>query len=230
MAGRSSLRRFAVILLCCGACSSNTNEAPATEISTPIVGKQNIDKGKALYVTCSPCHGDNGEGKASLRAPSLANLDSWYAYTQLKNFKKGIRGYLAQDSTGLQMATVAQSLKDTTEMQDVIAYIETLADVKINTAATGDVKKGERTYQTICGSCHGPNAKGNELMHAPRLNGLEPWYLKSQITKFKTSLRGAHPEDAYGVPMIPMVALLKDEQAIDDVIAYIQSTIPTVGQ
>ena len=60
-------------------------------------------------------------------------------------------------------------------------------------------------------------------MHAPRLNGLEPWYLKSQITKFKTSLRGAHPEDTYGAPMVPMMALLKDEQAIDDVIAYIQS-------
>ena len=28
------------------------------------------------------------------------------------------------------MATIAQSLKDTTEMQDLIAYIETLADVK----------------------------------------------------------------------------------------------------
>ncbi len=67
-------------------------------------------------------------------------------------------------------------------------------------------------------------------MHAPRLNGLEPWYLKSQITKFKTSLRGAHPDDVYGAPMVPMMALLKDEQAIDDVIAYIQSTVPIVSQ
>ena len=226
----SSLRRFAVILLCCGACSTQSNRTPATEISGPVVEKGNIDKGKALYVTCSTCHGDSGEGKAQLHAPSLANLDPWYAFRQLKNFKKGIRGYLSQDSTGVQMATMAQSLKDTTEMQDVIAYIETLADVKVITAATGDIKKGERTYQTLCGSCHGPGAKGNELMHAPRLNGLEPWYIKIQITKFKTSLRGAHPEDAYGAPMVPMMALLKDEQAIDDVIAYIQSTVPTVGQ
>ena len=225
----SGLRRFAVILLCCGACSTQSNRTPATEISGS-VEKGNIDKGRALYVTCSTCHGASGEGRAQLHAPNLANLDPWYAFRQLKNFKKGIRGYLSQDSTGVQMATMAQSLKDTTEMLDVIAYIETLADVKVITAATGDIKNGERTYQTVCGSCHGAGAKGNELMHAPRLNGLEPWYIKSQITKFKTSLRGAHPEDAYGAPMVPMMALLKDEQAIDDVIAYIRSTVLTVGQ
>ena len=226
----SSLRRFAVILLCCFACTSKRNQAPATDISAHEPQRGNIERGKALYRTCSTCHGDSGEGKAQLHAPTLANLDPWYAFRQLKNFKKGIRGYLSQDSTGVQMATMAQSLKDTTEMMDVVAYIETLADVKVITAATGDIKKGERTYQTLCGSCHGPGAKGNELMHAPRLNGLEPWYIKSQITKFKTSLRGAHPEDAFGAPMVPMMALLKDEQAIDDVIAYIQSTIPTVGE
>ena len=224
----SSLRRFAVIMLCCFACTSK-NTTPATDLSQPRTQSENIERGKALYLTCGTCHGDSGEGKASVQAPSLTNLDSWYAFTQLKNFKKGIRGYLSQDSTGVQMAAMAQSLKDTTEMRDVIAYIETLADVKVLTGATGDIKKGERTYQTVCGSCHGPGAKGNELMHAPRLNGLEPWYIKRQVTKFKSSLRGAHPEDVYGAPMVPMMALLKDEQAIDDVIAYIQSTVPTVS-
>ena len=128
------------------------------------------------------------------------------------------------------MATIAQSLKDTTEMQDLIAYIETLADVKMASAVTGNVKKGERIYQTVCGSCHGPGAKGNELMHAPRLNGLESWYIKSQMAKFKMSLRGAHADDIYGAPMIPMMTLLKDEQAIDDVIAYIESTVSIVSQ
>ena len=227
----SSLCRFVVILLCCVSCTSKTNHSPPlTEISAPASQKGNIEKGKVLYRTCSACHGETAEGNAKLHAPALANLDSWYAYRQLKNFKKGIRGYLPQDTTGVQMATMAQSLKDTTEMLDLIAYIETLADVKLVTTATGDIKKGERTYQTLCGSCHGPGAKGNELMHAPRLNGLEPWYLKSQITKFKTSLRGAHPDDVYGAPMVPMMALLKDEQAIDDVIAYIQSTVPIVSQ
>lgn len=224
----SSLYRFMVILLCFVSCTSKTDHSPGTEISASKKGS--IENGKVLYETCSACHGANAEGNARLHAPALANLDSWYAYRQLKNFKKGIRGYLSQDSTGVQMATMTQSLKDTTEMQDLVAYIETLADVKPAIAVTGNIKKGERTYQSLCGSCHGPGAKGNELMHAPRLNGLEPWYLKSQINKFKTSLRGAHPDDVYGAPMVPMMALLKDEQTIDDVIAYIQSTVPIVNQ
>jgi cytochrome c oxidase subunit II len=226
----SNLCRFVIILWCCVSCTSKTNHSASAETSASAPQKGNIENGKALYRTCSTCHGERGEGNARLHSPALANLDSWYAYRQLKNFKKGIRGYLPQDSTGVQMATMAQSLKDTTEMQDLIAYIETLADVKLITTATGDIKKGERTYQTLCGSCHGPGAKGNELMHAPRLNGLEPWYLKRQITKFNTSLRGAHPDDAYGAQMVPMMALLKDEKAIDDIIAYIQSTALIVIQ
>jgi cytochrome c553 len=226
----SSLTRFVIILLCCVSCTSKTNHSPLKEISASAPQKGDIEKGRVLYRTCSTCHGESGEGKVRLHSPALANLDSWYAYTQLKNFKKGIRGYLSQDSTGVQMAMMAQALKDTTEMQDVIAYIETFADVKLVASTMGDIKKGERTYQTLCGSCHGPGGKGNELMHAPRLNGLDPWYLKSQIIKFKTSFRGVHPDDVYGGPMVPMMALLKDEQAIDDVIAYIQSTIPIPSQ
>ena len=227
----SSLCRFVVILLCFVSCTSKPNDSPPlTETAASVPQKGNIEKGKVLYRPCSACHGEAAEGNAKLHAPALANLDSWYAYRQLKNFKKGLRGYLPRDTAGVQMATVAQALKDTTEMLDLIAYIDSLADVKLVSTATGDIKKGQRTYQTLCGSCHGPGAKGNELMHAPRLNGLESWYLKSQITKFKTSLRGAHPDDVYGAPMIPMMALLKDEQAIDDVIDYIQSTVPNVSQ
>jgi cytochrome c oxidase subunit II len=230
MAAFSSWCRFVVVLWCCGACSIQADRSPRSETSAAVARNPNIDRGRAVYLTCSTCHGDSGEGKAWLHTPGLANLESWYAYTQLKNFKKGIRGYLQRDSAGVQMAAMAQSLKDSTEMLDVIAYIETLADVKVMSASNGNPKKGARTYQTLCGACHGPGAKGNEKMHSPRLNGLEPWYIKSQIAKFKTSLRGAHPKDIYGAPMVSMMGLLKDDQAIDDVIAYIQSTVRSVSQ
>jgi cytochrome c553 len=228
MADMSSLCRFVSILLCFASCTSKTNHSPLKEISESASQQGNIEKGKVLYRTCIACHGEAGEGNGRVHAPALTNLDSWYAYRQLKNFKNGVRGYVAQDTTGIQMATIAKSLKDTTEMHDLIAYIETLADSKpVATPGSGNIKKGERTYQTVCGSCHGPGAKGNELMHAPRLNSLESWYIKSQMAKFKMSLRGAHPDDTYGAPMIPMMALLKDEQAIDDVI---ESTVAIVSQ
>ncbi|HEX6227701.1 MAG TPA: c-type cytochrome [Chryseolinea sp.] len=212
------------IFLVLAACTSKKSAAPEVA-SLPRSETGSVGNGRTLYKTCAPCHGDKGEGNASLHSPGLANIEGWYAYRQLKNFKAGLRGFLSQDSSGAQMALVAQTL-DTTEMLDLIAYVETFADLKMNTHAAGDVKKGERTYQTVCGSCHGPGAKGNILMQAPGLNGLEPWYLKVQIAKFKTSLRGAHPRDVYGAQMVPMVALLKDEQSVDDVVAYIQSITP----
>src|SRR5688500_4331562 len=135
-----SLYRFVIIFFCCVSCTSKNNQSPLREVSASEKG--NIEKGKVLYRSCSPCHGEAAEGNARLHAPALTNLDSWYAYRQLKNFKKGVRGYLSQDSAGAQMATVAQSLKDTTEMQDVIAYIETLADVKpVPASVSGNIKK-----------------------------------------------------------------------------------------
>jgi len=184
------------------------------------------EKGKSLFTTCKTCHGDSGQGSSQLHAPALVNLDGWYLYKQLMNFKKGIRGYLQEDTLGIQMAAIAKTLPDSIAVSNLVAYIETLPEISSQTALAGDIKKGERTYQSTCGSCHGANGKGNEAMHAPRLNGLDDWYLKSQITKFRSSLRGAHPEDRYGAQMVPMATLLRDDQAIDNVIAYIRSAKP----
>jgi hypothetical protein len=41
--------------------------------------------------------------------------------------------------------------------------------------------------------------------------------------KFKKSIRGAHPDDKLGAQMITMMAMLPDEQSINDVIAYMHS-------
>lgn len=187
-------------------------------------------EGLALYAPCKTCHGDYAQGNQQLNAPALANSDGWYLYRQLMNFQKGIRGYVEHDTAGVQMAAMAKTLKDSVAIADVVAYIETMPDVHVSSTIKGDIKKGERTYQSTCGSCHGSAAKGNEKMNAPRLNGLDDWYLRQQISKFKTSVRGAHPEDKFGAQMVPMMSLLANEQAVDDVIAYIRSTTQTAAK
>lgn len=180
--------------------------------------------GKALYATCKTCHGEAAQGNQKFNAPALANSDNWYLYHQLTNFHNGVRGYLPEDTAGLQMSAMAKILKDSIGMSDVVAYIKTMPEIALPSTIKGDINKGERTYQSICGSCHGPGAKGNKKMNAPRLNGLDDWYIKLQISKFKSSVRGAHPADKFGAQMVPMMALLADEKAVDDVIAYIRST------
>ncbi|HEX6889984.1 MAG TPA: c-type cytochrome [Chryseolinea sp.] len=184
------------------------------------------EEGKRLFATCKTCHGDSGQGNPTLQAPSIANLEGWYVHRQLMNYKNGFRGYLPEDTLGIQMAAIATTLKDSAVIAHLAAYIETLPEVESLITLRGDIKKGERTYQNICGSCHGPQGNGNQAMNAPRLNGLDDWYLKNQITKFRTSLRGAHPLDKYGAQMVPMATLLKDDHAISDVIAYICSVQP----
>jgi cytochrome c oxidase subunit II len=214
-----------VILLLCLACTGKVGLKESEKKTVASTFSGNAESGKTHFNTCKTCHGDVGQGNLEKHAPALANSDSWYLYRQLKNFNLGIRGYMPEDTLGVQMASMAKVLKDTIAMMDVVAFIETLPEVPIQTELSGDIRKGERIYETICGSCHGQKAKGNRLMHAPRLNGFEDWYLENQIKKFKNGLRGNHPIDTYGAPMVPMMGLLKDDQSVADIIAYIRSTI-----
>ena len=59
------------------------------------------------------------------------------------------------------------------------------------------VKPGE-VYQKVCAACHGANGEGNKAIKSPRIAGLPKWYVKEQTGKFRSGLRGAHPEDTPG--------------------------------
>ncbi|HEY3403094.1 MAG TPA: c-type cytochrome [Ohtaekwangia sp.] len=212
---------FIILVVVLFGCSAKKDQVESSDIQQSYTGDPAT--GKLLYATCVPCHGDAGQGNRKMNAPALANLDSWYLNHQLLNFSKGIRGDSQTDTLGFQMAAMAKTLKDSVAVADVVAYINTLPDATLIASLSGDIKKGERTYQSVCGSCHGSGAKGNELMNAPRLSGTDDWYLKRQLVNFKNSVRGAHPDDKLGAQMVPMSALLADEEAVNNVIAYIVS-------
>ena len=72
--------------------------------------KGDIGVGKPAYVTCTACHGAQGEGNIALNSPKIAGLPDWYVARQLKSFKKGIRGTHEKDIYGQQMRPMAQSL------------------------------------------------------------------------------------------------------------------------
>ena len=88
----------------------------------------------------------------------------------------------------------------------------------------GDVTVGQGLYQA-CAACHGFNGEGIKELNAPKLAGQEAWYMDRQLRNYKLGLRGKHPEDIYGQQMAAMAMTLVDDQAIDNVIAYIQ-TLP----
>jgi len=88
--------------------------------------------------------------------------------------------------------------------------------------AQGDADRGKALY-AVCSTCHGDSGQGMPDMNGPRLAGREEWYLKRQLQNFKSGVRGRDSRDVYGQQMAPMAQLLQDDQAIADVVAYINS-------
>lgn len=86
--------------------------------------------------------------------------------------------------------------------------------------AAANVTAGQQQF-AVCASCHGQQGEGNVAMNAPKLNGLQPWYVERQIRYYQEGIRGAHPDDIYGQQMAPMAAMLTTPEAIRNVAAYI---------
>ena len=57
----------------------------------------------------------------------------------------------------------------------------------------------------------------------PGLKGMSDWYTVTQLKNFKQGIRGTHPQDMYGHQMALMAPMLADDQAINDLVAYINT-------
>lgn len=178
--------------------------------------------GQQAYQVCAACHGQQGEGNAALNAPRIAGQEGWYLRRQMAAFREGLRGTAPGDVHGAQMRPMAMTVADPTALDNLIAYIESLPDVPAQPTIEGDVAAGQKAYQ-VCAACHGPEAGGMEQMGGPRLAGQSDWYLVRQIENYQQNRRGYDPKDVFGNQMKPMAATLTSEQAIRDVVAYINT-------
>lgn len=181
------------------------------------------EKGKNLYQSCVSCHGDNGQGKQGFNAPRLAGLEKRYLERQLSYFKEGVRGSHEDDSYGQQMAAMMGVLPNEQAIRDVVAYIDTLPEKPASpTMDAGDKREGKAYYST-CRHCHGEQGEGKYATGAPALAGQHDWYIARQMEHFREGIRGGHPRDAYGMQMMMMADLVQDEEAVQDLVAYINS-------
>jgi cytochrome c oxidase subunit 2 len=89
-------------------------------------------------------------------------------------------------------------------------------------AAQSNLESGQRTYN-VCAGCHGFVGEGNSLVNAPRLAGLEGWYLKRQMQNFVSGVRGNLDGDTHGQRMAVMARAADNERELDDLAAYIAS-------
>jgi len=87
-----------------------------------------VDNGYDIYDrNCAACHLDGGEGTWYTDAPKLTGMSDWYFVTQIQNFRSGIRGLHPEDDFGEQMVSMATAMSGVEEIEDVAAYINSLA-------------------------------------------------------------------------------------------------------
>ncbi|MBX3026989.1 cytochrome c [bacterium] len=195
----------------------------ALTLAAPVeAGAQDVARGAQLFDTCVPCHGANGAGSLDRRAPVIAALPAWYVATQIGNFKAGRRGYHPDDAAGLQMRPMAMALFTDADVQAVAAYVATLPPVPPTDVGGGDAGRGQTAY-AVCLACHGPDGMGNEQLKAPPIARQGDWYLVAQLDNFKSGRRGSAEGDVTGMQMRGMSATLADQQAVQDVAAYVRT-------
>ncbi len=86
--------------------------------------------------------------------------------------------------------------------------------------------RGAALFET-CASCHGERGEGRPEFEAPAIAGLEEWYVRAQLDKFRSGARGAHADDVAGLRMRPMARQLDGDEDVAAIAAHVAALPPT---
>ncbi len=160
--------------------------APQVHAESLVDGSAEAGKAKAL--TCTACHGPEGNSTASLW-PNIAGQNAPYLLAQLQAFKDGTR----QDPL---MSAQAMFLSDE-DMADLAVYFESLPAAAQSVKNPATVGRGEALYRggnsangtAACLACHGPSGRGNPAAKYPALQGQHADYTAKQLNDYKSGTR-----------------------------------------
>lgn len=102
--------------------ASLVGEAPPATLRGDRVAGQ-----RTFRTICAPCHGSDGAGRPEIRTPALGGQADWYVISQLRKFRRGIRGYHEQDIAGMQMRGMSTALANDQALVDVAVYVTSLS-------------------------------------------------------------------------------------------------------
>lgn len=173
------------------------------------------------FVYCTVCHGVQLKGNHVLQAPRLSGMARWYAERQLLVFARGWRGTHAEDVYGMEMQPMAAALS-AEDIRAAAGFVAATESEAPPVTVGGNLENGRSLYAT-CATCHGADGTGVEALGGPALISVNDWYLVRQLENFKTGVRGSHPDDRQGAQMRAAAQVLPDDEAIRDVVAYINS-------
>ena len=179
--------------------------------------------GKDKAVTCSACHGTEGNSVSPLW-PNIAGQNANYIVAQLKAFQPGENDAPALRSDPL-MTSMAMPLSDE-DIRDLAVYFEGLPAAANSVADEKSLARAQALYRggneenkaAACLACHGPSGRGNPAATYPALNGQHAEYTAKQLRDYAS---GARKSDGKTHIMRDIAVRLSDED-IEAVASYVQ--------
>lgn len=95
-----------------------------------------------------------------------------------------------------------------------------LASLTLLSALASPTTSASKEDFSYCLTCHGAQGNGNPAIQAPKIAGMEPWYVRKQLEQFRAGVRGTSPLDHTGQEMRPIAAALAEPAEIDGAVRY----------
>lgn len=176
-----------------------------------------VDAGKTKSLTCSACHGTQGNSANPLW-PNIAGQNAPYLQAQLMAFKSGAR-------KNALMSSQAMLLTDE-DMADLAVYYESLPIAAQAVADASLITRGEALYRggdkasgtPACMSCHGPTGRGNPAAKYPAIKGQHAAYTALQLQNYANNTRMSVAK----VQMMGSIAQRLDNEDIEALASYVQ--------
>ena len=167
--------------------------------------------GFAKIITCSACHGQNGNSKSDMM-PIIAGLDPAY-------FKRQIENYAAGKRPSPEMEPYAKEIQFL-GLDQIAAYFAAQKRLPTPVRSSAEAAARGKTVAAQCVICHGPDGKGEAARLIPGIAGQPPGYLVQQMLLFKADTRDP------GAPMLAakkaLMRLVPDSQ-FPELAAYYSS-------
>jgi len=194
-------------------CLMMSNVQAVEKITIQLDFIPNLEDGKITFGVCARCHLPEAWGNDDGTYPQLAGQHVNVLMKQLLDIRNGTR-HSALMYPFVQQRTVGGYQ----ELSNVVVYISTLPMNPSHSKGpwhkgSKEYKRGEKTYQQYCASCHGNNGQGNNELAYPKLHGQHFQYMSQQLARIKRGAREVHPG---------MMAVIKDLdlQQLDEAINF----------
>ena len=156
------------------------------------------DAGKAKAITCTACHGPEGNSSNPLW-PNLAGQNARYLADQLKAFKDPNPGDDEGPARSDPLMSSQAMLLTNQDIYDLAVYFESLPGAAQSVADASSVARAEAIYRggdsadgvPACLACHGPTGRGNPAAGYPALNGQHAAYTEKQLRDYASGARAS---------------------------------------